>query len=63
VAGSGEHCNEITGSIKGGKFVEQFNNYQLLKNDSVKWSWLVGWLVGWLDSWLVGWLVGWLEVK
>jgi hypothetical protein len=31
VAGTYEHDNENSGSIKGGKFLEQMSNYQLLK--------------------------------
>jgi hypothetical protein len=40
VAGSGEHGNEPSGYIKGGEFLDQMNDYQLLKKDSAPWSWL-----------------------
>jgi hypothetical protein len=44
--GSGcyEHCNELSGSIQGGEFLDYLSEYHLLKKDSVLWSWLVGWL-------------------
>jgi hypothetical protein len=32
-------------SIKGREFLNQTNDYQLLKKDSYPWSQLVGWLV------------------
>jgi hypothetical protein len=35
VAGSCEHCNEPSGSIKGGEFFYQLSDCQLLKKDSV----------------------------
>jgi len=38
VAGSCEHDNEPSGSIKGGELLEQLNEYQLLKNGSSLWS-------------------------
>jgi hypothetical protein len=34
VAGSCEHGNELSGSIKGGAFLDLLRNYQLLGNDS-----------------------------
>jgi hypothetical protein len=33
VAGSCEHGNEPSGSIKGGKFLDWLSDYQLLKKD------------------------------
>jgi hypothetical protein len=33
-----EHSNERLGSIKGGKFVDQSNDYQLLKKESAPWG-------------------------
>jgi hypothetical protein len=33
VAGSCEHDNKTSGSIKGREFIEQRNDYQLLKKD------------------------------
>jgi hypothetical protein len=38
MAGSCEHGYELTGSIKGGRFLDQLNNYQLLKEDFAPWS-------------------------
>jgi hypothetical protein len=38
VAGSCEHDNEPSGSIKGGEFLDQLNDYQDLKDESVPWS-------------------------
>jgi hypothetical protein len=35
-----EHCNEPSGSIKGGEFLDQLNDYYLLKMDSAPWSYL-----------------------
>jgi hypothetical protein len=40
--GSCEHGTEGLVSIKGGKFLNQLNDYQLLKKDSASWSYLVG---------------------
>jgi hypothetical protein len=34
MAGSGEHGNEYSGSVKGGKFLHQMNDWQLVKEDS-----------------------------
>jgi hypothetical protein len=34
VAGCCEHGNEISDSIKGGEFLDQLSDYQLLKKDS-----------------------------
>jgi hypothetical protein len=45
VAGSCEHGNEPSGSIKCGDFVYQLSDYQLLKKDSAPCSWLVSWSV------------------
>jgi hypothetical protein len=41
-----KHGNELSGFIKGGEFLEYLSDYQLHKEDSASWSWLVGWLVG-----------------
>jgi hypothetical protein len=30
-----EHDNEHSGSVKGGEFLDQFSNYQLLKDEAV----------------------------
>jgi hypothetical protein len=38
VAGSCEHGDESTGSIRGKIFLEELGDYQLLKNDPVTWS-------------------------
>jgi hypothetical protein len=38
VAGSCEHGNEPSGSIKCGKFRDFLGDYQLLKKDSAPWS-------------------------
>lgn len=35
VAGSCEHSYELPGSIKGGRFYDQMNDYKLLKKVSV----------------------------
>jgi hypothetical protein len=37
VAGSYEHGNEPSGSIKSGEFVEYLSDYQLLKKGSDPW--------------------------
>jgi hypothetical protein len=37
VAGFCEHGNEPSGSIKGGEFLDQLNEYWLLKKDSAPW--------------------------
>jgi hypothetical protein len=29
-----KHCNESSGSIKGGKFINQLSDHQLVKKDS-----------------------------
>jgi hypothetical protein len=36
--GSWEHGNEPLGSIKGGKFLDQLSDLQLLKKNSTPWS-------------------------
>jgi hypothetical protein len=41
VAGSCEHGNEPSASIKGGKFPDWLSDCYLLKKDSVPWSHLV----------------------
>jgi hypothetical protein len=41
VAGYCEHCNELSGIIKGGEFLDYLSDYWLLKLDSALWSWLV----------------------
>jgi hypothetical protein len=33
-----EHNSEPLGSIKGGEFLEQLSDYQLLKDDAAPWS-------------------------
>jgi hypothetical protein len=38
VAGSCEHGNEPSGSIKGGEFLDQLSDCQLLKKDSAPWN-------------------------
>jgi hypothetical protein len=38
MAGSCEYGNELSGSIKVQKFFELVNDYQLLKEDSFRWS-------------------------
>jgi len=38
VAGFCEHGNELSGSIKGRKILEQLNEYRLFKNDNALWS-------------------------
>jgi len=35
VAGSFEHINEPSGSVRGGKFLDQLSDYQLLKKELV----------------------------
>jgi hypothetical protein len=35
VTGSFEHDDELLGSIKGGEFLDQLSNYQLLEKESV----------------------------
>jgi hypothetical protein len=40
VAGSCEHDNEPSGSIKGGDFLYKLSDCQFLKKDSAEWSWL-----------------------
>jgi hypothetical protein len=45
VADSCEHGNEPSGSIKGGNFLEQLSDYQLLKQDSPLVSLLVSYSV------------------
>jgi hypothetical protein len=37
VAGSCEHANETSGSIKGGKFLEKLGDCEFFKNDSTPW--------------------------
>jgi hypothetical protein len=38
VAGSCEHGNEPSGSIKVGEFLDYLSNYQLLNRDCALWS-------------------------
>jgi hypothetical protein len=38
--GSCEYGNETSVSIEAGEFLENLNDYLLLKKDSVPWSWL-----------------------
>jgi len=40
VAGCYKHENEPSDSIKGGEFLDQFIDYQLLNKDSAPWSYL-----------------------
>jgi hypothetical protein len=40
MAGSCEHGDEPSGSIKYWEFPEQLSDYQLLKDDSASWSYL-----------------------
>jgi hypothetical protein len=37
-AGSGEHGYEISGSIKGGEFLDCLSEYSLLKKNFAPWS-------------------------
>jgi hypothetical protein len=37
-----ERCNEFSGSIRGGKFLDWLSDYWLLKKDSASSIWLVG---------------------
>jgi hypothetical protein len=41
MVGPCEHSNEPLGSIKDGEFLGQLSDYQLLKKDSVPWSYSV----------------------
>jgi hypothetical protein len=41
VAGSGRHDNEPSNLIKGGEFLDQLSDYQLLKKDCDPWSFAV----------------------
>jgi hypothetical protein len=45
VAGSFEHGNGPSGSIKGGEFLDKLSDCWVLGIDSAPWSWLVGWLI------------------
>jgi hypothetical protein len=38
VAGSCEHGNEPSGSIRGEEIIDKVSNYKLLKEDSAPWS-------------------------
>jgi hypothetical protein len=38
VAGSCEHGNDPSGSIKGGKILDWLSNYKLFKNDFDSWT-------------------------
>jgi hypothetical protein len=38
-----EHGNELSGSIKGGVFLDHLREYWVSKKDSVPCSWLVSW--------------------
>jgi hypothetical protein len=35
-----EHVDEFLSFIKGGEFLDQLNNYKLLKKDCTSWRWL-----------------------
>jgi hypothetical protein len=41
VAGCYEHDSKLLGIIKGGEFLDQLSDYQLLKKDSATWSYQV----------------------
>jgi len=41
VAGSCEHGNVPSDSIKDGEFLDYLSEYKLLKKDSTAWNWLV----------------------
>jgi hypothetical protein len=41
VAGSCEHGNEHSSSIKGRTFLDKVSEYQLLRKDPFAWSWFV----------------------
>jgi hypothetical protein len=41
VAGCCEHGNEPWGSVKGEKFLDLLNDFQLLKEGSASWSYLI----------------------
>jgi hypothetical protein len=41
VAACYEHGNELSGSIKGGEFLDCLSNYQLVRMDPAPWSYLV----------------------
>jgi hypothetical protein len=43
VAGCCEHGNELSGSIKGGKFLDQLSNCYLQEKDSALWSLMGRW--------------------
>jgi hypothetical protein len=45
VADSGEHVNELSGSMKGRGFLDQRSDHQLLKNHSVRRSCLLQLLI------------------
>jgi len=36
--GHGEYKNKPSGSVKGGGFLDQLSDYQLLKKDSAPWN-------------------------
>lgn len=37
-----EHGNEHSVTVKRGEFLKSLSDYQLIKNESMSWSWLVG---------------------
>jgi hypothetical protein len=43
--GGSEHVNETLPSIKGGQFLAQLSDYQLLKEDSALYGYSVGYLL------------------
>jgi hypothetical protein len=43
MTGCVEDSNEHVGSVKGGQFIDQLNDYQFLKYDSAPQSELLGW--------------------
>jgi hypothetical protein len=50
MAGYVEHGNEPSDSIKGQEFLDMFRNYQLLKEDSATWIWLVSLLAVYFET-------------
>jgi hypothetical protein len=43
MAGPCEGRNKLSGSIKGGKFLDWLGDCKLLKKDSAPWSYLLNW--------------------
>jgi hypothetical protein len=40
MAGSFEHGNESSSSVKGGEFLDRVRNYQIARKNSAPWNWL-----------------------